>query len=132
MKPIITIVDSLNNRYVDQNLDLERSVLQEQAHLFLKQVIDYHALLEDEAVMQADVIISWYAIPFPEILIERLQNCRAIVRPAVGFENIDIEAARRKGIDVLNIPDYGTEEVSDHTLALILACMRRLLDTNIE
>ena len=42
----------------------------------------------------------------------------------VGYDNVDIKAAGRLGIPVCNIPDYGTEEVADHALALILGLYR--------
>lgn len=42
----------------------------------------------------------------------------------VGYDNVDIITAGRLGIPVCNIPDYGTEEVADHTLALILGLYR--------
>ena len=42
----------------------------------------------------------------------------------VGYDNVDIEAAGRLGIPVCNIPDYGTEEVADSSMALILGLFR--------
>lgn len=42
----------------------------------------------------------------------------------VGYDNVDIKAAGRLGIPVCNIPDYGTEEVADHALSLILGLYR--------
>ena len=42
----------------------------------------------------------------------------------VGYDNVDIKTAGRLGIPVCNIPDYGTEEVADHSLALILGLYR--------
>lgn len=56
--------------------------------------------------------------------IERLTNCRVIVRCAVGFDNIDVAFARTRGIPVCNVPDYGTEEVADTAIALMLALVR--------
>jgi D-3-phosphoglycerate dehydrogenase len=53
-------------------------------------------------------------------------HLRVIVRAGVGVDNIALGAARARGIAVCNTPDYGTEEVSDHALALLLALWRRL------
>ncbi len=57
----------------------------------------------------------------------RLTACRAVVRAGGGHDNVDGAAAGRLGIPLLNVPDYGTDEVADHTLALLLASWRRLL-----
>jgi len=130
MKPDIVIVDGHNNRYVDQKLSLESAILKDEATLFLKQTSGFKPLLNDRVVTEADILIWWYSVPLPASMIERLKKCRAIIRPAVGFDNIDIKAARNKNIPVITIPDYGTEEVADHTLALILANNRRLFNTN--
>lgn len=56
--------------------------------------------------------------------ISRLTNCRVIVRCAVGFDNIDHAFARTRGIPVCNVPDYGTEEVADTAVGLMLALVR--------
>jgi D-3-phosphoglycerate dehydrogenase/C-terminal binding protein len=47
-----------------------------------------------------------------------------IVRAGVGFDNIDLLGARAAGITVCNVPDYGTDEVADHAMALLLWCLR--------
>jgi phosphoglycerate dehydrogenase-like enzyme len=57
----------------------------------------------------------------------RLPRCRVVVRCGVGFDNVDLEAAGKLGIVVCNVPDYGTEEVADHTLLMLLAIARRLV-----
>ncbi|MCU0704347.1 MAG: C-terminal binding protein [Fimbriiglobus sp.] len=54
----------------------------------------------------------------------RLTNCKLIVRCAVGFDNIDHAFARTRGIPVCNVPDYGTEEVADTAVGLMLALVR--------
>src|SRR5438094_8568516 len=59
--------------------------------------------------------------------LERLPACRAVVRCGVGVDNVDLEAAGRLGIVVCNVPDYGTEEVADHAILMLLAVARRLV-----
>jgi len=59
-------------------------------------------------------------------VIEALTRCRVISRLGTGVDKIDVAAATRKGIPVVNLPHFCTEEVADHTLALLLAVARRL------
>lgn len=73
----------------------------------------------------ADGIICQMA-PLREDVINGLERCRVIVRYGVGVDNVDVEAATRRGIAVCNVPDYCTDEVADHTVALALALIRRL------
>jgi D-3-phosphoglycerate dehydrogenase/C-terminal binding protein len=56
--------------------------------------------------------------------IERLTNCKLIVRCGVGYDNVDFAFARTRGIPVANVPDYGTEEVADSAIGLMLALTR--------
>ena len=65
--------------------------------------------------------------PIRKRVIEAFERCRIISRYGVGLDNIDLETARQKRIFVSNVPDYGTEDVSDHAVALMLACVRTLL-----
>jgi lactate dehydrogenase-like 2-hydroxyacid dehydrogenase len=55
-----------------------------------------------------------------------------VVRNGVGFDTVDLEAAAAKGVPVCNVPDYGTEEVADHAIALALALCRRLFALDAE
>lgn len=60
--------------------------------------------------------------------IGRIRENGGIVRYGVGVDNIDLEAARQRGIKVANVPNYGAEiEVSDHAAALTLALVRRIV-----
>lgn len=58
--------------------------------------------------------------------IDRLQNCRIIVRYGSGTDNVDVKHASERGILVANVPDFCLSEVADHTMALLLACARKL------
>ena len=62
---------------------------------------------------------------FSTMVIENLHKCRLIALTGIGYDNVDIAAATDKGICVANNPYYCLEEVSDHTMALILACARK-------
>ncbi|MEX0667690.1 MAG: C-terminal binding protein [Acidimicrobiia bacterium] len=75
----------------------------------------------------ADAILNTY-LPWPAESISRLENCKIIARYGIGFDNVDLDAARNAGIVVTNVPDYSVEEVAVHTLALILAMVRKLFE----
>ena len=64
--------------------------------------------------------------PFTKELIDQLDNCKAIIRYGIGYDNVDLEAATAKGIQVCNIPDYCIDEVADHTISLALALGRQI------
>jgi len=79
----------------------------------------------------ADALISQYA-PITREVIYELKNCKAIGRYGIGVDNIDVQAATERGIAVINVPSYCEEEVSDHTLAFILAWARKIAHYNAE
>jgi D-3-phosphoglycerate dehydrogenase len=82
-----------------------------------------------EYASDADALIVQFA-PITRRVIEGLKNCRIISRYAIGIDNIDITAAREKGIVVANVPDYCIEEVSDTAIAHILNCVRKIALAN--
>ena len=73
----------------------------------------------------ADALLNTY-LPLGRDDIARLANARIIARYGIGVDNIDVAAARERGIVVTNVPDYCVEEVAVHALLLILASLRRL------
>ena len=80
-----------------------------------------------EAARDADAILCRHNAPISRYTIDSLRNCKVIARSGVGVDTIDINAATDKGIVVINVPSYCEDEVSDHTLALILACTRKVV-----
>ncbi len=78
------------------------------------------------------MLIAWHNTPITAVGIARLRNCRVLIRNGVGFDSVDIEAARQHGIAVCNVPDYGTEEVADHAIALTMALCRQLFPLDQE
>ena len=55
-----------------------------------------------------------------------LDKCRIVVKTAVGFDDVDIEAFGKLGIPVCNVPDYGTREVADHAIALMMTLVKSI------
>lgn len=84
-----------------------------------------------EAARDADALLNTYLAVDAEF-IGALRSCKIIARYGIGVDNIDLDAARKAGIAVTNVPDYSVEEVAAHALALLLMQLRRLpegLDT---
>ncbi|MBT21902.1 hydroxyacid dehydrogenase [Candidatus Poribacteria bacterium] len=74
----------------------------------------------------ADYVITQFA-PIDADVIKSMSNCKVIVRYGIGYDNVDCETAKKKGIPVCNIPTYCIDEVADHTLSFILSMTRQLL-----
>lgn len=79
------------------------------------------------ATSHSDAVIVG-VLPFREQGLALLAGSpvKLIVRAGIGYDNVDVPAAHRYGIDVSNVPDYCAEEVADHTLLMLLAAERRL------
>ncbi|MDD4876631.1 MAG: C-terminal binding protein [Dehalococcoidales bacterium] len=87
---------------------------------------------EDEIIRKAqdaDVILTG-AAQMTRRVMESLPKCKAIVRYGIGFDTVDVDAATDNKILVINIPDFCFEEVSNHAIALLLACAKKLVFLN--
>jgi len=82
------------------------------------------ACSEADAVIAVGIRITPGYVFSPRV-IENLNKCRLIALTSIGYDNVDIAAATEKAVCVANVPYYCLEEVSDHAMALILACARR-------
>jgi D-3-phosphoglycerate dehydrogenase len=78
-----------------------------------------------ELSRDADAIINYLA-PVTARVINSLERCQVIVRRGIGYDSVDVSAATEKGIPVANVPEYCTEEVADHTMALLLSAARKV------
>ncbi|WP_366657181.1 C-terminal binding protein [Fodinicurvata sp. EGI_FJ10296] len=85
------------------------------------------AAIPEESWRQCDGLLVWHERPIDAAIIAKLDHCRIIVRAGVGFDHLDIDAAAEAGIPVCNTPDYGTSEVADHAIAMMLALSRGLI-----
>jgi D-3-phosphoglycerate dehydrogenase / 2-oxoglutarate reductase len=102
------------------NVDPERAVLE--GHDVELRVLACRTPEEVAAQAgDADVLINQY-VPITGEVLDALPRCRLVVR--VGVDNVDVAAATERGVWVANVPDYGRDEVADHTLALALSLLR--------
>lgn len=72
-----------------------------------------------------DAIMTCW-VPVTEAVVRAATKCRHIARMGIGLDNIAVAVATERRIRVTNVPDYCVEEVADHTMALLLACARKV------
>jgi len=81
-------------------------------------------------IEDVDAIMLYHNLGLSRKTIERLKRCRLIVRCGVGCDNVDHAFARARGIPVANVPDYGTEDVADTAIGMMLALTRGIAFQN--
>ena len=83
---------------------------------------------EDDIIARArdaDAILTVGA-PMTRKVMEKLPGCQVIVRYGIGYDTVDVEAATDNHILLVNVPDFCFEEVSNHAIALLLACAKKI------
>ena len=116
--------------FIADSLEIERKILDDIADVT---ALDAHS--ENELIGRiehADAIMLYHNLAISRSIIDRLEHCRLIVRCGVGFDNVDHVYARSRGIDVANVPDYGTEEVADSAIGMMLTLARGINFYNIR
>lgn len=108
--------------FIRCDLDVERATLGD-----LAEIVALGAMSEEELIGRiddVDAIMLYHEVALTEKTLRRLQHCKLIVRCGVGFDNVDWKLARELGIPVANVPDYGTEEVADSAIGMMLTLTR--------
>lgn len=118
-RPLVVVTDHL------AEVGVEQPILADVADLRLLQTNDERDVIQRGE--QAEVLLVYHDIKLSATSLSALPRLKAVIRCGVGYDNVDVEAAGLRGIVVCNVPDYGTEEVADHALMLLLAIARRLL-----
>lgn len=122
MKPYIYLTRKLPGKAVQK--------LTERFHVHMWEREDLavpHDILLSEAE-KADALLTVVSDSVNEEVLQAGKNLKVVANMAVGFDNIDVEAATRKGIYVCNTPDVLTETTADLTFALLLASARRITE----
>lgn len=106
-------------------IDIEKGVLSEiDCEIVTPQTTNEDKLIE--VCRDADALLVQYA-QITEKVINSMTKCKVMSRFGIGVDSIDGKAARAKGIHVCNVPDYCTDEVADHSLAIILSLGRKIV-----
>ncbi len=108
-----------------RDLDVERGVSGDRLDYIVYDETD-PAAIPDEIWRSCDAVLVWHRMKITADVVAKLDRCRLIVRVGVGFDNVDGAACRARGIPLSNVPNYGTTEVADHALALLLHLVRGL------
>lgn len=114
--------------FVTGSLEPEQNILGK-----LADVVALNSFSEDDLigkVEQAAALLVYHNLSISGSTIERLKQCKLIVRCGVGFDNVDRQFARSRGIPVVNVPDYGTEDVADSAIGMALALARGITRQN--
>src|SRR5947209_5748556 len=99
--------------------DIEAPILADVARVVLARATDEASLVP--YIADADALLLFHDIPrIGGVTFAAAPRCRCVVRAGVGYNNVDLEAANRRGVIVCNVPDYGTEEVADHAILFLL------------
>ncbi|MHB8276567.1 MAG: C-terminal binding protein [Candidatus Humimicrobiaceae bacterium] len=107
------------------DIEIEKNILSE----IDCEIVSVQAKSEEqliEACKDADALIVQYAL-ITQKVIAKMTNCKIISRYGIGVDTIDWKYAKEKGIFVCNVPDYCTDEVADHSLALIVSLGRKIV-----
>ena len=116
-RPLVVVSD-----FINPPLTHEERILGD-----IADIVALNAFSEEDLVgriEEADAIMLYHFISITRKTIERLKKCRLIVRCGVGYDNVDRAYARERGINVANVPDYGSEEVADSAIGMMLTLMR--------
>ncbi len=113
--------------YIEDNLDWEAEELAKRGIDFAAYQLKFRP--EDEvveAIGDADVVVV-NMVKMTESLLSRLKACKLLIRHGIGYDNVDVEACTRLGIQFAYQPDYCKVDVAEHAIALIFACARKVV-----
>lgn len=122
MKIIITDCDH-------KNIDIETEVFNTAKMPFML----VQCKTEEDLIAEckgANILINQYAPITAKVMKELCPELKQVIRYGVGVNNVDVNAATQLGVQICNVPDYGTNEVADHALALMMAMQRKIVMMN--
>jgi D-3-phosphoglycerate dehydrogenase len=111
--------------YAWSSLEIEHQILSAVGAELIVAETGEEAELVQLAPAADAILTNWKRVPTSAL--DASPNCLVVSRYGVGLDNIPVDHATRLGILVTNVPDFCLAEVSDHAMALLLACARRVV-----
>lgn len=120
MKPTIVFFETeeFEKEFFSKNIN--------NSSFFLKETIDEKSILSGE-ILNAEIISTFIYSKLNRKTLEKFKRLRFIATRSTGFDHIDLNFCKEKGIIVANVPFYGVHSVAEHTFALILALSRKIV-----
>jgi D-3-phosphoglycerate dehydrogenase len=111
--------------YAWPNIDIERAILEKDgAQIVVAPTGSPEEIIDLAADVDA-ILTCWKQVPAAAL--DAATRCRIVSRYGIGLDNIPVAHATELGIVVTNVPDFCLDEVAEHTLALLMACGRRIV-----
>lgn len=113
-----------------QDVDTEKAVFDKAGQPFRW----HHCMTQQEVIDEckgAVVFLNQY-VRMDKVIFEAIPTLKCIVRYGVGVDNVNVDDATAYGVQVCNVPDYGTNEVADQALALMMNLVRKVYVVNAE
>lgn len=115
--------------YIEPNLDWEAKKLRARGIQFEAFQLKFKPEEEVlEKIIDADVIVV-NMVKFTPSLIAALERCKLLIRHGIGYDNVDVEACTKHGIQFAYQPDYCQVDVAEHAIALLFACARKVCES---
>ncbi len=115
----VVVTDDRYGNYKEENEVLSELGIEVEVHDF-KDKTEAKKVLRD-----ADAVLV-NLFPMTKEIILSMDKCKVINRYGVGYDNVDVKAATEKGIWISRVPDYSMEDTSDHALAHLFNCVRKI------
>ena len=115
--------------YIEDNLDWESKQLAEAGIDFAFHQLKFQP--EDEIVQKigdADIVLV-NMVKITDSLLSKLPRCKLLIRHGIGYDNVDVAACTKHGVEFAYQPDYCKEDVAEHAIALIFACGRKVVSS---
>jgi len=116
----IVLTDKMN-----EELDIIKQIIsQTDSELVVKDCRSEQEVIE--TTRDADIILTADPTYYTPRMYDSLEKCKAVIVMSIGTDSMNIEALTKKGIMLINVPDYCLDEVADHALALLLSVHRKI------
>src|SRR5438128_290789 len=116
--------------FIADSLLIEKDIVGQAGEVIALNAFDEKEL--EGKIEDADAIIMYHSLAMTRKTIDNLKQCKLIVRAGVGTDNVDHAFARNRGIPVSNVPDYGSEDVADTAIGMMLALTRGISFLNLR